>query len=133
MNRSQGVPYSPCSLGVERRRPAAKTCFDGTKPPMVVETAQHPHIWYRVCQPDLRYRFSIAFGSQSFGILRRLALTFVVSAILAACATSRPAQVAPPPPVLAIPQPTPTPQEVGRASWYGPGCHGHKGAAGGYS
>jgi rare lipoprotein A len=28
-------------------------------------------------------------------------------------------------------QPTPTPQVVGVASWYGPGFHGHKGAAGG--
>ena len=30
-----------------------------------------------------------------------------------------------------MPQPTPTPQVVGMASWYGPGFHGRKGAAGG--
>ena len=52
--------------------------------------------------------------------------------LFAACATSHPAQTTvPPPPVPAVPQPTPTPQVVGMASWYGPGFHGHKGAAGG--
>ena len=51
-----------------------------------------------------------------------------MSAMFAACATSRPAQ--PPTVPAAAPQPTPTPQVVGMASWYGPGFQGHKGAAG---
>ena len=52
-------------------------------------------------------------------------------ALFAACATTRPAQISPPPSAIAVPQPTPTPQVVGMASWYGPGFHGHKTAAGG--
>jgi rare lipoprotein A len=53
-----------------------------------------------------------------------------MSALFAACATSRPAQL-PPPPVIAVPQPTPTPQVVGVASWYGPGFNRHRNAEGG--
>ncbi len=53
-----------------------------------------------------------------------------MSALFAACATSRPAELHPPPPAAA-PQPSSTPQVVGMASWYGPGFHGHKNAAGG--
>jgi rare lipoprotein A len=61
----------------------------------------------------------------------QIALALTLSALFAGCGASRPAQIPQPPPVLAVPQPTPTPQVVGVASWYGPGFHGHKGAAGG--
>jgi rare lipoprotein A len=60
-----------------------------------------------------------------------VALALALGALFVACATSRPAQLPASPPVLAMPQPTPTPQLVGTASWYGPGFHGRKGAAGG--
>jgi rare lipoprotein A len=53
-----------------------------------------------------------------------------MGALLDACATSPPAQL-PPPPVIAVPQPTPTPQVVGMASWYGPGFNRHRNAEGG--
>src|SRR5208283_5980021 len=55
---------------------------------------------------------------------------FAISALVAGCATSQPAQQPLLPPAQA-PQSTPTPQVVGVASWYGPGFHGHKNAAGG--
>ncbi|HEV2170701.1 MAG TPA: septal ring lytic transglycosylase RlpA family protein, partial [Candidatus Binatus sp.] len=66
-------------------------------------------------------------------LVRRFVLTIAMSLLLAACATSQPAQLPPPPPppVIAVPHPTPTPQVVGMASWYGPGFHGHKNAEGG--
>ena len=62
-------------------------------------------------------------------LIRRIVLLIAISLLFAACATSRPSTVPPPPPA-AVPQPTPTPQVVGIASWYGPGFHGRKGAAG---
>jgi rare lipoprotein A len=55
-----------------------------------------------------------------------------MSTLFAACTTTRPEQIAPPPSAIAVPQPTPTPQVVGMASWYGPGFHGHKTSAGAY-
>jgi rare lipoprotein A len=61
----------------------------------------------------------------------RIALIFAMSALFAACATSQPAQLPPPPQPIAVPQATPTPQVVGTASWYGPGFHGHHDATGG--
>jgi rare lipoprotein A len=73
-------------------------------------------------------------GIRSHGVLRRIALTIAISALFAACATSRPAQLPPPPPPppapIAAPRPTPTPQVVGTASWYGPGFQGRKNSAG---
>src|SRR6202046_1546434 len=99
-----------------------KTCFDGTNPPMVVERSQNHRIWS--WPPALRNRFSLTLGSQT-------AFTIVISMLFAACTASRPAPIPQPPAVLAVPRPTPTPQVVGVASWYGPGFHGHKGAAGG--
>ena len=72
-------------------------------------------------------------GIRNHGAVRRIALTIAMSALFAACSPFRPAQLPTPPPalpVLPVPQPTPTPQVVGMASWYGPGFHGHKTAAG---
>jgi rare lipoprotein A len=68
--------------------------------------------------------------SAVYSAVLQIALALTLSAIFAACAASRPAQIPPPSSVPAVPQPTPT-QVVGVASWYGPGFHGHKGAAGG--
>jgi rare lipoprotein A len=69
----------------------------------------------------------------NFGVFRQIAFTIVMSSLFAACATSRPAELTPPPPpaVIVVPRPTPTPQVVGIASWYGPGFDHHRGAAGG--
>ena len=65
-------------------------------------------------------------------LLCQTALMIAMSALIAACATSRPAPLPPPPPpVIAVPQPTPTPQVIGMASWYGPGFHGRRDAEGG--
>lgn len=52
-----------------------------------------------------------------------------MSALLAACATTPPAPIPPPPSLTAVPQPTP--EVFGTASWYGPGFHGRQAAAGG--
>jgi rare lipoprotein A len=89
---------------------------------MVVATSQNHHRWW--WHLTLHNRFSLPHGSQ-------IAFTIIMSMLFAACGASRPAQIPPPLPVLAMPQPTPTPQVVGMASWYGPGFHGHQGAAGG--
>jgi rare lipoprotein A len=70
---------------------------------------------------------------RNLGAIRRIVLTILMSALFAACATSRPAQLPPPPPPptpALAPRPTPTPQVVGMASWYGPGFHRHKTSAG---
>jgi rare lipoprotein A len=60
----------------------------------------------------------------------QIVLAIAMGALFAACATTRPAQLPPPPSAIAVAQPTP--QEVGMASWYGPGFHGHKTSAGAY-
>jgi rare lipoprotein A len=68
---------------------------------------------------------------RNLGPIRRIVLTILMSALFAACATSRPAQLPPPQlPPAPTPRPTPTPQVVGKASWYGPGFHGRKTSAG---
>ena len=77
-----------------------------------------------------RMRWVEVRGIGNCGVIERIVLTFAISALVAACATSQPAQQLPLPPAPA-PQSTPTPQIVGIASWYGPGFHGHKNAAGG--
>jgi rare lipoprotein A len=69
-------------------------------------------------------------GIRHSGAVRRIVLAFAMSALVAACATSPPAQQPPLAPAPAL-QPTAAPQIVGVASWYGPGFHGHKNAAGG--
>src|ERR1019366_7263025 len=73
-------------------------------------------------------------GIRNFRAIRRIALTIAMSALFAACSLFRPAQVPTPPraPAIPVPHATPTPQVVGMASWYGPGFHGHKNAAGGF-
>jgi rare lipoprotein A len=77
--------------------------------------------------------FSDVSGIDNFGPIRQIALALAMSALVAACAASHPAQLPPPPPIAAAPtpRPTPTPQVVGIASWYGPGFHGRKNAEGG--
>src|ERR1019366_7691642 len=73
-------------------------------------------------------------GIRNLVAIRRIALTIAMSALFAACAISRPAQLPSPPPAppAPVPHPTPTPEVIGMASWYGPGFHGHKNAAGGF-
>jgi peptidoglycan lytic transglycosylase len=68
---------------------------------------------------------------RNFDIIRLIVLTIAMSTLFAACATSRPAQLPPSAPPVAVARPTPTPEVVGMASWYGPGFHGHKDATGG--
>jgi rare lipoprotein A len=62
-------------------------------------------------------------------VIPQICFAMAMSALLAACATNPPAQIPPPPSVIAVPQPTP--EIVGMASWYGPGFHGRQAAAGG--
>ncbi|MGH7924035.1 MAG: septal ring lytic transglycosylase RlpA family protein [Candidatus Binatus sp.] len=74
--------------------------------------------------------FNRVLRIRNYNALGRVALGLATSALFAACATSRPAQLPPAAPV-AVPQPTPTPQVIGMASWYGPGFHGRHDATGG--
>jgi rare lipoprotein A len=64
--------------------------------------------------------------------IRQIFFAIATTALFAACATTRSTQIATPSSTIVVPQPMPTPQVVGMASWYGPGFHGHKASAGAY-
>src|SRR5271170_2814462 len=107
---------------------------DATTPPTALEAPRSTSINMAVLRAgpwvSIIARVVEVRGIRHSGAVRRIVLAFAISALVAGCATSRPAEQPPLPPAPA-PQPAATPQVVGVASWYGPGFHGHKNAAGG--
>src|SRR5271170_805303 len=66
-------------------------------------------------------------GIRNRGAIHRATLLIAMTALFAACSTSRPSM---PAPVISQPIPQPTPEVVGMASWYGPGFEGRRTSTG---